>query len=78
MAHHDMNRMMSTPEMVWELVSQTFHKIGAGFVAFVETNAVAQSRLEAARKVAEMTDEDLEKLGMTRAFAIQQALGRFE
>lgn len=78
MAHHDMNRMMSTREMVWELVSLPLRKAGARLVSFFENSAAAQSRLEAARKVAEMSDEDLARLGITRAQAIQAALGRFE
>ena len=78
MAHHDMNRMMSTREMVWELLALPFRTIGAGIVGVFQNAFSAESRLEAARKVAEMTDEELSKRGMTRAQAIQAALGRFE
>jgi len=78
MAHHDMNTMMSTPEMIWELGKQTFRKAGSAFGRFIENNAYAKARMAAAVKVAQMSDEELEAKGMSRAFAIQVALGRFD
>ncbi len=78
MAHHDMNTMMSTPEMVWELIAKPFRRLGTALAKFVENNALAKSRMEAALDVAQMTDEELEERGMSRAYAIQVALRRFE
>lgn len=77
MAHHDMNTLMSTPEMMVELVKTTFRAAGAAIVKFFVTNSMASDRMQAAQKVAQMTDEELEELGMSRAFAMQVALRSF-
>lgn len=77
MAHHDMNTLMSTPEMVLALISKPFRRIGATLEHWIENNALAQARMNAANEVARMSDEELEARGVSRAFAIQLALRSF-
>lgn len=77
MAHHDMNTLMSTPEMIWTLLTKPFRVTFTALEQFFEANSLASSRMEAAQKVAHMTDEELQEMGMSRAFAIQVALRSF-
>ena len=77
MAHHDMNTLMSTPEMVAELFAKPFRAIGATLERWFENSALASARMQAATKVAQMSDEELDDLGMSRAYAIQVALRSF-
>lgn len=77
MAHHDMNTMMSTTEMVGELVMRTLRNFGASVGRTIEQMAETSSYMKAAQKIADMTDEELAAKGMTRTEAIQRALGRY-
>lgn len=77
MAHHEMNTLMSTPEMVLELAAKPFRILGSTLGRWFENNALASGRMEAANKIAQMSDEELEELGMSRAFAVQVALRSF-
>ncbi len=77
MAHHEMNTLMSTPEMVWELITTPLRKAAAAIGHTLEHWAEASSYMQAAQRVANMSDEELKALGVTRAEAIQQALGRY-
>ena len=77
MAHHEMNTLMTTPEMIWELVAKPVRKVSAAIVRTMEVWAESSSYMKAAQRVAEMSDDDLKALGVTRAEAIQQALGRY-
>ncbi len=77
MAHHEMNTLMSTPEMVLTLIAKPFRRFGTTLGHWIENNALAQARMKAATEVAQMTDEELEARGMSRAFAIQLALRSF-
>ena len=77
MAHHEMNTLMTTPEMIWELVAKPIRiaaaSVGNALVAMAENS----SQMQAARRIAEMSDEELAALGVTRAEAVQRALGRY-
>ncbi|MEL6642098.1 MAG: DUF1127 domain-containing protein, partial [Pseudomonadota bacterium] len=64
-------------EMIWELVSKPFRRAGEVLARAFEANSLASARMQAAQEVAQMTDEELEDLGMSRAFAIQVALRSF-
>lgn len=77
MAHHDMNTLMSTPEMVLELVAKPFRTLGVTLERWFENNALASARMKAANEVAQMSDEELNDLGMSRAYAVQVALRSF-
>lgn len=75
MAQPEMNTMMSTPAMVWALVTKPFRLVGGaliGAAAYWEQNS---QRAKALQEVAEMTDEELADLGLSRHQAVQRAVG---
>ena len=84
MAHHEMNTMMTAPQMVWELVGnttsmagRTARKTGQSLMNGMEKMAQASRYYKAAQRIAEMSDDELEAKGTTRAEVIQRAFGGF-
>lgn len=70
MAYHDMNRMMSTSEMVLALVASPFQKLGAALSRMGYKTARAQWLAQ----VNAMSDAELAQRGLTRAEAVQLML----
>ena len=70
MAYHDMNRMMTTGEMILALVALPFQKLGAALSRL--GHRTARGRWLA--QVNAMSDADLARRGLTRAEAVQLML----
>lgn len=65
-------RVLSTREMILELIATPFRALGAGMMYLTTHN----SRAIAVEKISKMTDEDFAAMGTTRVEAIQRVLGR--
>lgn len=77
MAHQEMNTQMATSEMVWELFAKPARNVLHALDKWMVNTAMASSRMKAAQEVAQMSDEELDDLGMSRTYAMQVALRCF-